>query len=329
MNHGTHSRLAAPVAVNELPDHPADSETLCPEPDSRAVPQPVDFALAPATPVQPPHPPVRPPEDPDRDPMIFRVDLELFRGPLDLLLYLVRKHEVNLTELPIAPITEQFMDYLAVLEQIDVNAAGDFLEMASTLVEIKSKLLLPRAEEDDEQADELEDPRQQLVQQLLEYKQYRDAACILEDRNRDWSQCYTRLADDLPTRRVDPAEQPIHEVELWDLVSALGRVMRTHQVAQGTSIVYDDTPIQTYMQRLHGKLCEDGQVAFTDMFQASMHKSAMIGVFLAVLELVRHHGVYAEQDGLHGEIYLMPGSRFDNNLTLEDVDEYAGAVKPR
>jgi segregation and condensation protein A len=261
--------------------------------------------------------------------MIFRVDLDLFRGPLDLLLYLVRKHEVDLTQLPVAPITEQFLAYLAVLEHIDVNAVGDFLEMASTLIEIKSKLLLPRADEDDELAEPLEDPRAQLVEQLLEYKQYRDAACILEDRSRDWSQCYTRLADDLPPRRIDPAEQPIREVELWDLVSALGRVLRTHQVAQPTSIVYDETPIQTYMLRIHQRLCEDGQVAFTDMFHANMHKSAMIGVFLAILELVRHHSVVAEQDDLHSEIYLIPGQTFENTLAINDVDEYQGTTKPR
>lgn len=262
--------------------------------------------------------------------MSFRVDLDIFRGPLDLLLYLVRKHELSVTEIPIAPITEQFLDHIAVLEQLDVNAVGDFLEMASILIEIKSKLLLPQVDEAGEEAEEAwEDPREQLVQQLLEYKQYRDAASILEERGRNWSQCYTRLANDLPPRDVDPASQPIHEVELWDLVSAMGRVIRANELAQPTNIVYDDTPIQVYMQRIHVRLREDGQVAFSDMFQAGMHKSAMIGVFLAVLELVRHHCVYAEQDGVHGEIYLMPGTDFADDLHLEDVDEYDGAVKPR
>ena len=263
------------------------------------------------------------------DPMIFRVDLDVFRGPLDLLLYLVRKHELNLAELPIAPITEQFLDYLAVLEHLDVNAAGDFLEMASTLIEIKSKLLLPRVEEAEDDSP-LEDPRDQLVQQLLEYKQYRDAACVLEERNRAWSKCYRRLADDLPPRRTDPADQPIHEVELWDLVSAMGRVLRINQLAQPTNILYDETPIQTYMQRIHERLQSEGQLAFSDMFHASMHKSAMIGVFLAVLELVRHHSVYAEQDGLHGEIYLLPGRNFETDLPVDDVDDYEGPLpKPR
>src|SRR5262249_12936283 len=99
--------------------------------------------------------------------MDFRVDLDVFRGPLDLLLYLVRKPEVEIVDIPIAPITEQFLEYLAVLEQLDVNGVGDFLEMASTLIEIKSRMVLPRGGEVD---DPLDDPRQELVRRLLEYK---------------------------------------------------------------------------------------------------------------------------------------------------------------
>lgn len=276
------------------------------------------------------HRPPRRQQSNPADLMNFRVDLDLFRGPLDLLLYLVRKHEVNLIDIPIAPITEQFIDFITVLEELDVNAVGDFLEMASMLVEIKSKLLLPKVEDEEAESD-WEDPRDELVEQLLAYKKYRDAACILEDRNRHWSQRYVRLANDLPPRKIKPSEQPIREVELWDLVSAMGRVIRARNVAQGTSIVYDDTPIQVYMERIHAKLIEDGQVAFTDMFEISMHKSAMIGVFLAVLELVRHHCVFADQDGVHGEIYLKCGSGFSNSLDLSDVDDYAGAAaaKPR
>src|SRR3974390_512426 len=107
--------------------------------------------------------------------MDFRVELDIFRGPLDLLLYLVRKHEVEIVDIPIAKITDQYLEYLAVLEQLDVNAVGDFLAMASMLIEIKSQQLLPRG---DEVEDAVEDPRQQLVERLLEYKKYRDAASI-------------------------------------------------------------------------------------------------------------------------------------------------------
>src|SRR6185503_148775 len=127
--------------------------------------------------------------------MPFRVELDIFRGPLDLLLYLVRKHEMDVLDIPIAPIATQYMGYLDVLQVLDVNAVGDFLEMASILAEIKSRLVLPRGGEVEE---ELEDPRQDLVRQLLEYKKFKDAASMLEERNRSWQQRFPRLANDLP-----------------------------------------------------------------------------------------------------------------------------------
>ncbi len=153
----------------------------------------------------------------------FRVDLNVFRGPMDLLLYLVRKHEVEIVDIPIAVITDQYLEYLAVIEQLDVNAVGDFLGMASLLIEIKSQQVLPRCDEVD---GELDDPRQELVRRLLEYKKYRDAASMLEERGRSWQQRYSRLSTDLPRHERDMADEPIQEVELWDLVSAFGRIMR-------------------------------------------------------------------------------------------------------
>ena len=112
----------------------------------------------------------------------FRVELELFRGPVDLLLYLVRQDELDATEIALAAVTEQYLAYIAVLDQIDVNSVGDFLDMASLLIEMKSRMVLPG---EDEVQEELEDPRQELVRRLLEYKQYRDAASMLEERSRD------------------------------------------------------------------------------------------------------------------------------------------------
>jgi len=249
----------------------------------------------------------------------FRVNLDTFRGPLDLLLYLVRKHEIEIFDLPIAPITEQFLAHLTVLEQVDVNAVGDFLEMASTLIEIKSRMVLPRGGED---VDELDDPREELVQQLLEYKKYKDAASMLEEQSHSWQQRFSRQANDLPSRRIDPAEQPIHDVEMWDLVSAFGRIIRDNQTMQPSNIVYDDTPIQVYMRQIHNRMVGEDRAAFSEMFTPGMHKSAMIGIFLAVLELVRHHSVDTEQNEMHGEIWLLPGENFDDTLEIVDVGRY-------
>jgi segregation and condensation protein A len=256
--------------------------------------------------------------------MSFRVDLQTFRGPLDLLLYLVRKHEIDLADIPIAEITRQYLDYLAVLETLDVDSVGDFIEMASTLVEIKSRVVLPRGGEETE---ELDDPREELVQRLLEYKKFKDAASMLEEQGRAWQERYARQASDLGTREISLADQPIHEVELWDLVSAFGRLMRDQEASRPASIVYDETPIQVYMQRIHARLVEQRRVAFSEMFSAGMHKSALIGVFLAILELVRHHSVRTEQHELHGEIWIVPGEEFNTSPDWSDVDEYGGMSK--
>jgi segregation and condensation protein A len=251
--------------------------------------------------------------------MDFRVQLDTFRGPLDLLLFLVRKHELDVRDLPIALIAEQYLAHLEILENLDVNEVGDFLELASTLIEIKSQLVLPRGGEEAETAD---DPRDQLVERLLEYKKFKDAASMLDERSRDWQQHYPRLANDVAPRQADPAGQPIREVELWDLVSAMGRILRDSQATTPATIVYDDTPIQVYMQRIHGRLAEARRLAFSEMFLPGMHKSAIVGVFLAVLELARHHGVRTEQNDLHGEIWLVPGDGFDPTSEIVAGEAY-------
>lgn len=251
--------------------------------------------------------------------MDFRVDLNTFRGPLDLLLYLVRKHEVEIVDIPIASITDQYLAYLAVLEQLDVNAVGDFLGVASTLIEIKSQQVLPRG---DEIQDELDDPRQELVRRLLEYKKYRDAASILEERGRSWQQHYPRQASDLPPRQRNLAEEPIQEVELWDLVSAFGRIIRDTEAAKPSNIVYDDTPIHVYMARIHARLIEQGRLSFVDLFDRGMHRSTLIGIFLAILELVSHHQIRVEQNELFGEIWVLPNLECSEPLDLSNVDDY-------
>ena len=249
----------------------------------------------------------------------FRVDLEIFRGPLDLLMYLVRKHELDILDIPIAMITDQFLKYLTVLEKLDVNAVGDFLEMASALIEIKSRMVLPRADEEDGVID---DPREELVHRLLEYKKYKDAANVLEQRSRDWQLHQARQASDMTRRQQHPSDQPIQEVELWDLVSAFGRIIREHEAVQPSNIVYDDTPIHTYMLQIHERLTTLGSTTLADMFTSEMQKSAMIGVFLAILELVRSHYVRAEQSELHGELWVLPGSKFGEALDLSNVEQY-------
>ncbi|QGJ71698.1 Segregation and condensation protein A [Planctomycetales bacterium 10988] len=234
--------------------------------------------------------------------MEYQVELDNYQGPLDLLLYLVRRHEVDIFEIPISTITQQYLDFLELMQELQLEEVGDFLVLASSLIEIKARQALPQAEE----GPELEEPQEDLIQQLIEYKQLRDASQELEERGRIWQQRFARRGNDLPPREKNPAHEPIREVELWDLVSAYGRIMRDREVTPGTNITYDETPLEKHMERIQKRLQQDEQVALTDLFQPGMHKSGLMGLFQGMLELVRHHGYRTHQDELFEEVWLLP-----------------------
>ncbi|MBT4867313.1 MAG: segregation/condensation protein A [Planctomycetaceae bacterium] len=236
----------------------------------------------------------------------YHVELDVYCGPLDLLLYLVRRNEVESVDLPIAVITSQFNELLAVIELIDLDMAGDFVVMASALVEIKSRMVLPRAEEETVDPEPATDPGGQLIEQLLEYKNFKDASRALEERAAEWQERYPRLSDDRPRQGKDPAADRIKEVELWDLVSALSRVLRTKEVDKVGRIRYDETPIAVYMERIGERVRAEGRVPFSEFFQKTNDRSRVVGVFLAVLELLRHHAFRAEQPDDFGEIWVLP-----------------------
>ncbi len=252
--------------------------------------------------------------------MSFRIELPAYRGPLDLLLYLVRRQEVRLVDMSLAKIVDQYLSYLDVLQELDLTDVGDFIDLASTLVEIKSQSVLPRiVDETDEES--IVDPQEELVERLLQYKEIRDAASILDEMGQRWQQRHERLADDLPSRRVDPGDQPIVDVEIWDLVSAFGRIMRESAGPPPTQVIYDDTPIHVYMQRIHEQLRTASRVALIDLMSGGVHKSSLIGWFLATLELSRHHGAAVEQDE-HGEIFVVRTEGYADQLNVNEVDNY-------
>ncbi|MEC7556663.1 MAG: segregation/condensation protein A [Planctomycetota bacterium] len=237
--------------------------------------------------------------------LAYRVELDLFSGPLDLLLYLVRRNELEIVNLQVALVVGQFQDYLEVLSAIDLDIVGDFIVMASTLTEIKSRMVLPQEKEDTE-PDFEEDPRSDLIQQLLEYRKFKDAAQRLEDRAAEWQERYPRLTDDRPRTGRDASRDRIKEVELWDLVSALGRVLKLQDKTKQSSILYDDTPIAVYTERIGARVRSENQVAFTSLFGNETLRSKVIGMFLAILELLRHHGFRAQQEAEYGEIWILP-----------------------
>ena len=233
--------------------------------------------------------------------MEFKVDLDVFSGPMDLLLHLVKKHEVDIAEVPIATITSEFVSYLGVLEELAIDQVGEFVELASVLLEIKARALVPRPEETEEPLEML---REDLVQRLLEYKQYRDAAAVLEDRARQWELRFARTPADEAAARGAPPEVTIGDVHVWDLVGAMARVLRTRERRRPRQIVHDDTPIEVHIERVESLVKEKGRVAFAELFEDDMPRSRIVGIFLAVLELVRRGRLATRQESLFGEIWL-------------------------
>ena len=232
--------------------------------------------------------------------MPYTVALDAYHGPLDLLLYLVRRNEVDVLDIPIARIADQFREYLDVLRQLDVEFAGDFIVTCATLIDIKSRMLLPvEARPAEEEAD---DPRRELVRQLLEYRRYKDAAAALEERAAKQGERVPRQELPEPTAGGGPVVRP---VELWDLVSAFARLMRETQTAEAGTIAVDDTPQHVYEGRIKDRVRAEGRVAFRSVFDPPYHKARLIGIFLAVLELIRHHGLGLEQPEPGGDIWLV------------------------
>ncbi|MHB1156976.1 MAG: segregation and condensation protein A [Phycisphaerales bacterium] len=241
----------------------------------------------------------------------YRVELDQYHGPLDLLLYLIRRDEIDIHNIPIAPITEQYMQYLGTIEKLDINLAGEFLVMAATLMEIKSALLMPKDKRPDGGAtdgdmpasEDPTDPRYELIHQLLAYKRFKDAAGRLDDNRESFASRFARSPGkiNLDERQV---ELDLDDVSLWDLVEAFTRMMEQvglknyqHQV------VSDDTPIELHAADLVDRLQRDGPMMLQQVFEGRK-RGEMIGLFLATLELTRQRRLRVTQPDKAGPIML-------------------------
>jgi segregation and condensation protein A len=232
--------------------------------------------------------------------MSYTVALDAFHGPLDLLLYLVKRSEVDVLDVPVATVADQFLDYLRVMRELDLELAGDFLVMAATLMEIKSRALLPAEAHEPADSDK-PDPRAELVKQLIEYRRFKEAAAALEERAGLQGARVPRHEPPDATPAAGPVVKP---VELWDLVSAFARLVRETQASGGT-VAVDDTPQHVYEAQIRDRVAAEGRVRFRDVFTPPHHKARLIGIFLAVLELIRHHGLGLDQPDPAGDIWLV------------------------
>ncbi len=235
----------------------------------------------------------------------YHVQLPVFSGPMDLLLHLVREKEVAAAELPLAPIADQFLEYTQALQEVDLDQGGEFLLLASTLMEIKSRELLP--EPTLEEVQELEELRTDLIQKLLEYRQIRDAAGDLARRFEAQSVLFGR---DVPPPEPDPAaavsETPL-SMEVWDLVKAFTRVLRETGEARPLGVRYEEVPVALHMERVVKRVAAAGEegLTFLDLGESGRDRLYWIGQFLALLELVRLAKVGVRQSA-DGQIRVFP-----------------------
>lgn len=239
----------------------------------------------------------------------YSVKLEVFEGPLDLLLYLIRKEELNIYDIPIARITQQYLDYLEFMKALNLDIAGEFLVMAATLIKIKSRLLLPRHVEIE--GEEAVDPRHDLVQQLLEYKKFKEAAGRLEEKETHQRLMYPRPKGGF--EQPDPATvaPPTPEVGLFDLLAAFRHVVDRLDKVDIYNIVGEDITIEERIDFVQTRIREHGKLSFFGLFEGQTRRLVVVVTFFALLELIRLGRVVVRQRGLFGEIWIYAPNRTD------------------
>ncbi len=238
--------------------------------------------------------------------MAYQVKLEHFEGPLDLLLYLIREHEVDIYDIPISLVTQQYLQYLELLKLLDLEVGSEYLLMAATLLRIKSKMLLPRRSEEDEE--EGADPREELVQRLLEYRQFKEAAGVLNEHQ-------DRNADVFYHPPVENWEEDLNGVEtldsrlagnlnLWDLLQAFRLTLDRAKDDFDRTVERETVSIEDRMDHILDDLKTRKNLFFSSLFEEDLSRSFLIITFLALLELIRQNRVVFEQTDTLGEIWL-------------------------
>jgi len=271
---------------------------------------------------------------------LYRVKLESFEGPMDLLLYLIRKHEVDLHDIPLSLIADQYIGFLDDVDRIDIDLAGEFLVMETTLMELKSRMLAAQADardagpvdDDDKPSEPGVDPRMELVHQLLEYKKYRDAADALDERRKTWEQRYPVKAapiDDESVREAmeEMGELELEDLDLSDLVEAFRQIVASVDFARlgEHEVISDDTPLEVYVENIVEHLQASiasgstGSSSLRSMLNGKT-RAEMVGMFLAILVLVRDQRIGVTMN--EGEVEMELRTDVEQPTEIVAVDEF-------
>jgi segregation and condensation protein A len=244
------------------------------------------------------------------------VQLEIFEGPLDLLLHLIKKNEVSITDIPIATITEQYLATLELMETLNLDVAGEFLVMAATLVHIKSRMLLPAGADEPDEEDGV-DPRDELVRRLLEYQRYKEAAEQLEQREVLTRDVFVRSAT--ATEEVGP--RGFRELSVFELLGALKRVIDRLPKDSFHQVTLEKITVREKMTLLLDKLRHEGKVLFEFLFDEVKSRMEVVVTFLAMLELVKGRAIRIYQEETAGPIMIEAAANMDEAAEKTVIDE--------
>jgi Uncharacterized conserved protein len=245
--------------------------------------------------------------------MEYQIQLDIFQGPLDLLLHLIEKDEIDIYNIPIAFITDKYLDYIHTMQSLSLENVGDFLVMAATLMQIKAKLLLPQIADQDVAADEEEDPRWELAQKLIEYKRIKEAALSLQALEGQQSRFFTRIGGEFADQKVAPEPDNLKDLSIWDLLEAFKVILESLEPKPLEAVPKQAVSIKQRMTEILDLITTDGRIFFKTIFKDVKTKIGLITCFLAVLELIRLHKIVVLQEVIFGEITLSLPEKVCNN----------------
>ena len=244
---------------------------------------------------------------------VLRIHLETFQGPMEVLLYLIKAQEIDIFDIPIAKITDQYLKFLELIESHQLDVAGDYLVMAATLIQIKSKMLIPAdIDEDDEEIEE-EDPRLELVEKLIQYRMYKDAAARLAGLEEERAGWFTRnVKPEVDLAYAEDEGEEFLEVSLFDLAQAFKGIMRFLHEDRPHEIMTEESSVDQKIEYIQTLLEMQQSVGWTDLFQSCKTRVEAICCFLAILELCRMYEISVHQHAAFAEMRI-----FKKNKVLE------------
>lgn len=245
--------------------------------------------------------------------MSYKVKLQIFEGPLDLLLFLIKRDKVDIYDIPIADVTKQYVEYMELMQLLDLEIAGEFLVMAATLMHIKSKMLLPPDETELEE-EEQEDPRDELVRRLLEYKKYKEAADKLQSMHDSHKGIFVRAGEGERSRVVADDGSEYFEASLFDLITAFRKVLKNVPKEAFHKVVKNEFTVSDKIHQIYHVLAKQSRVFFTSLFEDVKNKDEIIATFLAILELMKMREIFVVQKTFFDEIEIMRNPEHVKNI---------------